>query len=210
MTLVVALKGTDGILLASDSREVHSDLTYNDKANKIFPINNHVAVALAGEIDYIVPTIQTFQQENADTSLGATEIADNLVHELVDQVNEWGRHSLNPVMEKVFNRESPVFGVVIAGYDKVNDAYTQQKIYAYNFGLQAPQEILEDYYCEGYKVYAKVTLASKYTTKKNLNSLIELAKVVIKETADKHVGVGGPVRGILLKEAGSSEMKELS
>ena len=201
MTLVIALKGIDGMVLASDSRTVHTDLTYHDNANKIFSINKYVAIALAGEIDYILPTVQKFQQDNKKDSVGATEIAEKLTQALVNQINDWSKYALNPVMKQIMEQQNPVFGVVIAGYDKVGEEFNKQRIYAYNFGLLAPQEVQESFYPEGYKNIAKQLLPSLCASPKDMTELVKIAKLVIKKTADTYIGVGGTINIIQIKQA---------
>lgn len=48
MTLVIALKAKDGVVLASDSR-ASSTITSNDTVQKIFKLGEHSAVGISGD-----------------------------------------------------------------------------------------------------------------------------------------------------------------
>lgn len=211
MSLILAIKGTDGIVLASDSRTINGDLTYSDNANKTFPVNKHVAIALAGDIDYILPTVLKFQQDNTDDNVGVTEIADKFVTTIVDQVNYWDKYAItNPVILKFANQNSPMFGAIITGYDKENDNYTKQRIYFYHFGLLAPQEVQLPFKCQGVEDLANNLIPKLCSTPKNLDELSEIAEGVIKDTSAVHVGVGGKINIVKLSETGTSETMAIS
>ena len=68
MTLILAMKGSDGIVLASDSRGVSTDFggttSKFDTCRKINQISNYCVVATAGSYDIATRLLHDFNKEN--------------------------------------------------------------------------------------------------------------------------------------------------
>ena len=202
MSLIVAIRASDGLVLAADSRSIYSNGTYNDNAKKSFSVNNRVGILLAGDTDYALPIIKSFLKKSEVQHFECSEIIKKLALHIKESIEEWNRynsHLENPILQKCLKKEDPNFGVIVAGYDRDGSS----KIFSYDLKSACPTEIYEDCYCVGVKQVANYILKKEYK-KSTMNEAIVLAKRVISETSDSYYGVGGEISIIKIDDSGSS------
>ena len=82
MTTVVAIKSSNGIVLASDSQG-SNDTTKDLEISKIFQINDTIAVGAAGDIGHIKVLVSELKQQletrKFKTELELREVLDNII-----------------------------------------------------------------------------------------------------------------------------------
>lgn len=200
MTLIVCLKGTDGMVLASDSRGTFGDpravTAQNDNQKKLYRLSKYVGALLAGsgELGAMIMNEIVVEVEKRNLE-GATPIMNIARRILKARFDEWfGRFSLQP-LPNIQVPVRPALVVIVGGYDLDNAGKpTMQKIYSLNCYLDfAP--MLHDYgfALEGVAQYALYLLNRLYTAEL-AKKLLPLAAYVITETASQDGKVGGPVQ----------------
>src|SRR3989344_4538105 len=106
MTLVIGIKAKDGIVIASDS-QVTSDLTSNDKVQKIFPIGTNSAVGISGDgglATYFLDLIRADLNYNR----GILNLAEDLRKE--------GKKKFSDFFENVPLEKRPRLTLILVGY----------------------------------------------------------------------------------------------
>jgi len=201
MTLLVALKATDGIVAAADSRGTFGDprstTAQNDSQRKIHLISAHAVLLLAGSgeigMQLAMEIEKLARQQNAD---GATRIMDLVRTTARNRYDEWFPHLPPAVAPGVAGISRPELALIVAGYDPdAAGAFTIPRIYQMVSSLQfAP--MLHDYgfALSGVAQYALYLLNRLYEPDRSLDDLKALAVYVITETSSQDGKVGGPVR----------------
>ena len=121
MSLVLALKGADGIVMASDSRATIGDprglVTANDTVQKIFKVNDRVIMGVAGEANIGVSIVQEILNDSAITSeQGLKATVTKIREKSLRLLNQWlgQREVIAP--QAIINRW-PTILFLVAGYD---------------------------------------------------------------------------------------------
>jgi 20S proteasome alpha/beta subunit len=206
MTLLVALRGTDGIALASDSRGTFGDLrgvtAQNDTMIKAHIIASQAAVlhAGAGEVGSLL--LQEFAQANPPASLpGATDAMNKLREFARGKYQEWFP-SLQAIPPPALVQAGQVAGrpdlvYIVAGHDAGGDGELSPQIYQ----LASTNDFAPALHNYGFAVagiaqYALYLLNRLYEADRTVAELLPLAAYVITETASQDGKVGGPVQMI--------------
>ena len=199
MSLIVCLRGSDGLVLASDSRGTFGDprgvTAQNDNQKKVYTLSKYVSCAIAGSgeigarlMDELIGTIK---QRNVEGASGVVSIVREIVKQRYD---EWFARFL---IQPVGGAQQPVrpdLVLILGGYDYEGKT-TRQRIYQLLAGLDfAP--MLHDYgfALNGVAQYALYLLNRLYVADSPIARLIPLAAYVITETASQDGKVGGPVQ----------------
>lgn len=210
MTLVVCLKGKDGMVLASDSRGTFGDpratTAQNDNMKKVYPASKYVGVLLAGSGELGAMIINEIQKKiEEDKKEGVSPLMELIREILIKRYDEWFKgFQVIPVQGSVAPVR-PTLVVIIGGYDLDNDGKpTVQRIYSLNCHSNfAP--FLHDYgfALEGVAQYALYLLNRLHSPDSSVKNLLPLAAYVITETASQDGKVGGPVQMIkILPDSG--------
>jgi 20S proteasome alpha/beta subunit len=224
MTLLVALRGKDGLVCAADSRGTFGDprgvTAQNDSQQKVHIISKHAALlaAGAGEVgaQQISEVADLARQRQVD---GATNVLDILRQTARSRCAEWFPHLPPAVMPGTIGISRPELAFIVAGYDAdAEGKYVVPRIYQTLSQLDFPPMLHEyGFAISGVAQYALYLLNRLYEADRSLNDLAALAVYVITETASQDGKVGGPVRvitispeagGVLLTEDGVKAINE--
>lgn len=201
MTLVVCLKGKDGMILASDSRGTFGDprstTAQNDTMKKVYSVSKYVGVLLAGSGELGSTIMNEIGQTMKKTDIkGATQVMQEIRGMLLARFDEWFKGWLVQPIQGSPVPSRPTLVLFVAGYDLDAQGKPQiQKIYSLNCHMNfAP--FLHDYGfgLEGVPQYALYLLNRLYTPDSSIHNLLPLASYVITETASQDGKVGGPVQ----------------
>jgi len=212
MTLLVALRGSDGLVLAADSRGTFGDprgiTAQNDSMKKAHVLSKHVVVLQAGTSELGALVVQELS-----ASLEAVDGVSNVLSRLRDHVRaryqQWfpSIPAVPPpalvATGQVPTRPDLIF--LVGGYEvDENGRAFDGKIYQIASGLDfAPG--LHDYgfAVAGVAQYALYLLNRLYEGNRSITDLVALAVYAITETASEDGKVGGPVNVVTISaEAG--------
>jgi 20S proteasome alpha/beta subunit len=207
VTLLVALRGKDGLVLAADSRGTFGDPTQttaqNDSMQKAHVLSKHVAVLFAGTGE-----IGALLSEEAKASVGemdgVTPVMENLRATCRTKYDEW--FATVPAMQppallmtgQVPSR--PGLNILVGGYEVDGDAVGEPKLYRL-FSQTDFAPSLSDYgwMVDGVAQYALYLLNRLYEPDRSVEELTALAVYTITETASQDGKVGGPVKVVTIK-----------
>jgi len=216
MTLLVALRGRDGIVAAADSRGTFGDprgvTAQNDSQQKVHLVSDHVAVMIAGSGEIGTQLIREIVKEAREKQLdGATAIADLVRRTARQRYGEWFPHLLPMIPPGAPGIARPDLMFVVAGYDPdASGKFEVPKLYSSPSGLDFPP-MLHDYgfAISGVAQYALYLLNRLYEANRPLVDLLALAVYVITETASQDGKVGGPVRVVTIgPDGGGTELTQ--
>lgn len=205
MTLLIALKGVDGMVLAADSRGTFGDprvvTAQNDTLQKAHILSPHVAVLGAGSAELGALIIDLVKKEvRAHKADGASRVLKTLRDTVRKQYQEWfpSIPAIQPIAEiqtgKVAVR--PDLAFIIGGYELDGTP----RIFGSGSLFDFPP-YLHDYgfAVQGVAQYALYLLNRLYEQNRTIEELAPLAIYVITETASQDGKVGGPVNVITIK-----------
>ncbi len=214
MTLIVCLRGTDGMVLASDSRGTFGDprgvTAQNDNQKKVYRLSKYSGMLIAGsgEIGTMVYNELGKEIEKMQ-DIGVTPMMDTVRFMLKSKFDEW----FSP---KKFQLQAisgipvparPDLAAIVGGYDVFEGKPRTPRIFtllsSYDF---AP--MLHDYgfALQGIAQYALYLLNRLYRNDSSIANLVPLGAYVISETASQDGKVGGPIQMITITNEGSKEL----
>lgn len=210
MTLIVALEGKDGLVLASDSRGTIGDprglTAVNDFQRKLFRLSKWSGMAVYGSSELAAFLIDKLNQEfKQSDEQGIDEIFTRTQQLAKEQYSNWFG-SRTWVSPQPLVDQRPMFGCILAGYTKEHI----QRIYLLNSQLDfAPQLCPSGYMLAGIPQYATYLLHRLYDRQMMVLNLRALAAYLIAETASQDPKVGGPIRIASITSAnGYEELEE--
>jgi 20S proteasome alpha/beta subunit len=197
MTLLVALRGSDGIVVASDSRGTFGDprlvTAQNDAQKKLYRASKHAAILTAGSGE-LGATVMAEALEVIQEGDGVSAVLQKTRDLVRTRYGQWFPNfalQQNPAGNPI----RPDLALLVAGYDAVQDAAPQQKIYQLVSGLDfAPMLHNYGFALAGVAQYGLYLLNRLYQDNKPVEQLKALAAYVITETASQDGKVGGPVQ----------------
>lgn len=205
MTLLIALKGKDGLILAADSRGTFGDprgiTAQNDAQQKAHILSPHVAVLVAGAGEIGAIIIDLVRKKLIEQKVDwATPVMSILRDTVREQYNNW--FPSVPPMQSIALIQSgqvpvrPELAFIIGGYEKDGTPRLFTMINLMDFS-----PMLHDYgfAVQGVAQYALYLLNRLDESDRNVNELTPLAVYVITETASQDGKVGGPVNVITIK-----------
>lgn len=223
MTLLVGLRGKDGIVAASDSRGTFGDprgvTAQNDSQQKVHLVSDHAAVLMAGAgelgTQLITEITKTARERQID---GVSQIMELVRQTAKQRYAEWFPHLPPMVVPGMPGIARPDLGFVIVGYDPdATGAFTTPRLYSTNSNLDFPPSLHEyGFVLSGIAQYALYLLNRLYEPDRSLSDLTSLAVYVITETASQDGKVGGPVRVVTLtpdvagKSLTESQVKDIN
>lgn len=210
MTLLAAIKGTDGLVLAADSRGTFGDprgvTAQNDSQQKAHVLAPHVAALTAGSGEVGALIVQEVMVDVQQRALdGATEVMNVLRETTRKDYQEWFP-SVPPMQppQLVMTGQAPTrpdLVFIVAGHERGSDGgWNEPRMYQ----LQAATDfspMLHDYgfAVAGVAQYALYLLNTLYEPDRSVQELTALAVYVITETARQDGKVGGPVKVITVR-----------
>ena len=209
MTLLIALEGKDGLVMAADSRGTFGDprqtTAQNDAQQKAHILSPHTAVLVAGSGELGSLVVGLVRKKISDGSIdGATQVLTVLRETVRSQYNDW--FPTVPPMQSIPLIQSgqvavrPDLAFIIGGYeaDKTPRLFSLSSLFDF-----AP--MLHDYgfAVQGIAQYALYLLNRLYESDRTIDEIIPLAVYVITETASQDGKVGGPVNVITIKTDGA-------
>ena len=212
MTLLVSLRGSDGLVVASDSRGTFGDprgvTAQNDAQKKLYVVSKYTAIMVAGSgelgariMDQVISKVQGAE--------GVTPIMELTREHVRTCYREWfPQFAIQPLP----NANAPVrpdLALLIAGYDvDATGAPKEQRMYSLISQMDfAPALHNYGFALVGVAQYALYLLNRLYQPNSTVEQLRSLAAYVITETASQDGKVGGPVRmATILPGAGCNEL----
>jgi 20S proteasome alpha/beta subunit len=197
VTLLVALRGNDGIVVAADSRGTFGDpravTAQNDAQKKLYRASRHAAILTAGSGELgatIMAEALTLIQETD----GVSAVLDKTRTLVRTKYGEWFPNFALQI-NQAGTPVRPDLALLIAGYDAVQGAPPEQKIFQILSGLDfAPMLHNYGFALVGVAQYALYLLNRLYQDNSSIEQLKPLAAYVITETASQDGKVGGPVQ----------------
>lgn len=213
MTLIAAIKGQDGLVLASDSRGTIGDprglTAINDTHKKIFRLSDYCGIATSGAAELNNRFVDYFIRH-----LDGKGLVD--VEPVVNEFIKWGKNEFRnwfgarPFFSQgqAINDQRPVMVFIIAGYNQSTDR--ECRIYLLSSSLEfAPQLCTSGHMLAGVPQYATYLLHRLYNPQMSLKHVRNLSAYLIHETATQDPKVGGPVRiAEITTEDGFKELSE--
>jgi len=197
MTLTICIIAKDGVVLASDSR-ASSFLTSNDTVKKIFKLDDHNAVGIAGD----GPLAMHF----FDIISNRLNFR-NGISFLAEQMRAVGKEKFDEFFSHQEPKDRSSLLILLAGY--TSEPNIKPEIYRLmsedNF---VPRKSPTGFDCIGIPVIANYLLNRLYEPEITSEHAAELATFCIKETSSQDSRVGGPTQvGIF---SNTSQYSELS
>lgn len=216
MTLIVALEGQDGLILAADSRGTIGDprglTAVNDLQQKLFPLASHCGITISGFSELAALLIAKVRDAVQQKSLIQVDgIAQEAVNIIQAEYFAWfGKRSWAGPQPIIDQRPSLIF--LLAGDNMVKGQNPTPQIYLLNSALDfALQLCPTGFMVAGIPQYAIYLIHRLYDRQMNLESLQALAAYLITETASQDPKVGGPIRmAEITPSGGYRELNETS
>ncbi len=190
MTLVVCLKGKDGLVLAADSRGTIGDprglTAINDSMIKLFKLSTYVGVLTYGQAELAAQLIQEMKKTLSSEDLYISQIVSKTRNILRTRYNEWFKNF--PQNER---RKVVVVGFIISRLEEDNSTKTYYSNSTLDF---APQLVVTGIAMGGVPQYATYLTHRLFNSDMSIEEVIRLAHYVIIETATQDPKVGGPIR----------------
>jgi len=215
MTLLVALSGADGLVVASDSRGTFGDprgvTAQNDAQKKLYTPCKYGALLAAGSGELGATLINEINTKVAQDGVEGVTALVGAVHELVRQrYRDWfPNFAMQPNPQGTPVR--PDLNLMIAGYDvDSSNAPSEQRIFQLVSQIDfAPMLHNYGFALAGVASYALYLLNRLYERNSTIDQLRALAVYVITETASQDGKVGGPVQmATITKAEGCRELSE--
>lgn len=198
MTLIAALEGQNGLVLASDSRGTIGDprglTAINDTHRKIFQLSEYCGIATSGAAELNNRFIDYFIKHLAVKKLIDV---DPIVNELIQwgkgQYHQWFGGKPFVTQGPPITDQRPNMGFIVAGYNKNLDQ--KGRIYLLTSAMDfAPQLCTSGHMLAGVPQYATYLIHRLYNSQMRLNNIKNLSAYLIQETATQDPKVGGPIR----------------
>lgn len=178
MTLTLCVIAKDGIILVSDSR-ASAFLTSNDTVKKIFKLDEHNAVGIAGDGSLAMHFFDTISK---DLNFR------NGISDLAEQLRKLGKDKFNEFFSHQEPKDRPSLTILLAGYTPLNKPAIYQLSSNDNF---VPRKSPTGFDCIGIPIIANYLLNRLYEPEINLDNATDLATFCIKETSSQDNRVGG-------------------
>jgi 20S proteasome alpha/beta subunit len=196
MSLLVCFVGTDGLVLATDSRGTFGDprgiTAQNDLIKKLYVANNRVGVLVAGAGDLGSTVVSGFLGLPNTAALGVTDLTMALHHYARKQFGDWfERFAMKSGGAADSRPARPDLNFIVAGFDLNREA----KIFRLSSSLDfAPMLHNYGFGIDGIAQYALYLVNRLYDPVATIDDLQYLAAYVITETASQDGKVGGPIQ----------------
>ena len=195
MTLTICIIAKDGVVLASDSR-ASSFLTSNDTVKKIFKLDDHNAVGIAGDGPLAMHFFDTISSDlNFRNGISA----------LAEQMRSLGKSKFDEFFSHQVPKDRPSLSIILSGYVQGG----KPEIYTLNSNDNfVPRKSPTGFECIGIPIIANYLLNRLYEPDITTQHAAELATFCIKETSSQDNRVGGPTQIAVFSD--SKQYAELS
>jgi 20S proteasome alpha/beta subunit len=199
VTLIVALKGLDGIVMAADSRGTYGDpravTAQNDSMIKLHQLSRHAGLLMAGDAGLGNQLLASWPGDRA-ASIPTPTLMESFRQHIRNQYGAWFQGF---AIQQVHGSTLPVrpnLSFVIAGYDcdatgKASTPTLYNLSSLYDF---APVRLDHGFALDGIAQYALYLFNRLYRDGYSTEKLKSLAAYAITETASQDGKVGGPIR----------------
>jgi 20S proteasome alpha/beta subunit len=201
MSLLVCLLGTDGLVLATDSRGTFGDprgiTAQNDLIKKLYLVNERVGILVAGAGDLGSTVVSGFLALPDIASHGVTELTMALHRYAREQFAQWFQLFTIKQTGGDPRPARPDLNFLVAGFELNQES----KIYRMSSSLDfAPMLHNYGFGIDGVAQYALYLINRLYDPESAIEDLQYLAAYVITETASQDGKVGGAVQIAHVKE----------
>lgn len=180
MTLTICIKAKDGVVLASDSR-ASSLLTSNDTVKKLFKLDEHTGIGIAGDGSLAMHLFDTISSQ-LNYRNGITNLA--------EQLRSLSKQKFEDFFSHQTPEQRPSLAILLVGYNG-----DQPEIYRLessdNF---VPRKNPTGFDCIGIPIIADYLLNRIYEPEVSVEHAAEMAAFCIKETSSQDNRVGGPIQ----------------
>jgi len=201
MTLLVSLRGTNGLVVACDSRGTFGDprgvTAQNDAQKKLYAASKYSAILTAGAGELGASLMQeVLTSIRTQNAVGATQVMDVTRSVVRTRYSDWfARFAIQP-LPNAPNPIRPDLALIVSGYDVDEGGRpVEQKIFQlisqFDF---APMLHNYGFAISGIAQYALYLLNRLYENDLSIEQLKALAAYVITETASQDGKVGGRVQ----------------
>jgi len=196
MTLILGLRGKDGLVLAADSRGTIGDprnlTAIDDTQTKLFELSKYCGLAVAGSSELAAKCVEDLRPILAK---GSHQYADAILRE----TRALARKNYEDWFSKFKVEERPGVVFILCGYERSQTQgqasmfipRTYQLVSQLDF---APQMLPNGNALAGVPQYAIYLLNRLYNPNMTVSHLPRLAAYLIGETATQDPKVGGPIR----------------
>lgn len=185
MTLTICILAKDGMVLASDSR-ASSFLTSNDTVKKIFKLDEHNAVGIAGDGPL---AMHFFDVISSQLNFR------NGISNLAEQLRVLGKNRFDDFFSHQDPKDRPSLTIILAGYMQNGNSDNGGQIYTLNSNDNfVPRKSTTGFECIGIPIIANYLLNRLYEPGISNKHAAELATFCIKETGSQDNRVGGPTQ----------------
>lgn len=200
MTLLLAMAGSDGLVVASDSRGTFGDprivTAQNDSQKKLYVASNFACILIAGAGE-LAATILTEALAKVQPGDGASVVLERTRAVVRQRFRDWfpGFAVQPSTTGTQVEPVRPELALLIAGYDPHAKSPPEQKIYQ----LVSPLDFAPALHNYGFAVvgvgqYALYFLNRLFEPNSTVNQLLPLAAYALTETASQDGKVGGPLQ----------------
>lgn len=191
MTLTVALRGRDGLVIAADSRGTIGDprglTAVNDSYTKILKLSDYCGIAIAGASELAAKVV-----DELEVVLGRKKL--RFADEILDETRKLVRMCYDDWFAKFALQDRPSLGFTLVGYQMVMDDYIPRTYSIVSKADFAPQLSPNGNMLQGVPQYALYLMHRFYSHEMNVSNTARLAAYLIAETATQDPKVGGPIR----------------
>ncbi len=177
MTLVVGIIAKDGIVFTSDTR-MTSDITSNDEVKKIFRLNDHSAIGMAGDGTLGIHFIELISEQLT---------FEHGIVSLVEQIREKGKNKFEEYFSHLLPEKRPSLVFLVAGYTKKQEPKIYQLNSRDNF---VPRQSTTGFDSIGVPYFADYLLTRFYEKDITISNAQILGAFCIMETETQAHGVG--------------------
>ncbi len=189
MSLVIAMKAADGIVMAADTRGTIGDprglTAIDDNYQKIFPMG-HCGIGFAGTAEMGNTLLDELQKKGLDNFKDIDTAVDAIRPEITNCFNDWFQ-SIPPA-----NR--PAVLITLAGYRYSDGAEPEALLYMLVSQTNFAPQLFKDKCMAGVPQYAIYLVHRYYDDAITLDKAKALSEYLISETASQDPKVGGPIR----------------
>jgi 20S proteasome alpha/beta subunit len=219
LTLLVAIKGADGLALAADSRGTFGDprgvTAQNDSQQKAHILAPHAAVLAAGSGEVGSLLVQEAINERSSGIDGVTTVMNFLRDKTRTRYAEWfpSVPAIQAPQAAITGQAPtrPDLAFIVAGYELDGEGRgVEPKMYQLQAGTDfSPMLHNYGFAVAGVAQYALYLLNRLYEPDRSVAELTALAVYVITETASQDGKVGGPVNVInITPDQGCEALKD--
>ena len=189
MTLALAIKATDAIIMATDSRGTIGDprglTAINDSQKKLFQLGN-CAVAISGSAEVALSVMDELGKRGLDKPNDVDEAVAIFEH-VASIYDNW--------YQNIAHEKRPATIFILGGYRQVDGVAPVPMVYAMMSNTRfAPQLAGKNPMMAGVPQYATYLANRYYDPDINVDHAAALAEYLISETASQDPKVGGPIR----------------